>query len=51
MQGQGHDELHKWLLPFLDYVKEYNKADNTTEATRIYTAMKSSYDAVNTYFE
>lgn len=51
MKGQGHDELHKWLLPFLDYVKEYNKANSKTEATRIYTQMKMSYDAVNMYFE
>ncbi len=51
MKGQGHDELHKWLLPFLDSVKEYTKSKNTAEATRSYAQIKTSYNTVNRYFE
>jgi hypothetical protein len=51
MKGQGHDELHKWLLPFLDYVAAYNEVNTVAEATSIYNKMKASYDSVNIFFE
>jgi hypothetical protein len=51
MKGQGHDELHKWLLPFLDTVEAYNKATSAQEAQNTYNTIQASFSSVNNYFK
>lgn len=51
MEGKGHDELHKWLVPFIGKVEELNKAATKENASALYREIKSSYSLVNTYFE
>lgn len=51
MEGQAHDELHKWLLPYIDLVGELAEADNDEEAKAIYSKIQSSFKTFNTYFE
>ena len=51
MKGQGHDELHKWLLPFLDMVEAYNKATSAQEAQNTYNTIQASFSSVNNYFK
>ena len=34
MKGKAHDELHKWLLPYIDLVKELSEAKDETEAEK-----------------
>lgn len=51
MQGKAHDELHKWLLPYIDLVDELNKSKNTEEAQHIFNEIETSFKIVNTYFE
>ncbi len=51
MKGQGHDELHKWLLPYLEMVEEYNKADTKEEASLLFKRIKASFQAVNNHFK
>ena len=51
MQGKAHDELHKWLLPYIDLVDELNKSKNTKEAQDIFNEIESSFKVVDTYFE
>lgn len=36
MTGQAHDELHKWLLPFIDLVDEFSIAENQEMASGIF---------------
>ena len=47
MKGQAHDELHKWLLPYLDIVDEFSK-DKSVEQ---FTEIQKSFTTFNQYFE
>ncbi|MFT6923499.1 MAG: hypothetical protein ACJA1C_002514 [Crocinitomicaceae bacterium] len=51
MTGKAHDELHKWLLPYIDLVKELSTAENDTEAEQAYKEIQSSFETFNTYFK
>lgn len=51
MTGKGHDELHKWLLPFIDNVETLGKSTDVEEAKNVLNKLDSSYILVNTYFE
>jgi len=51
MVGKAHDELHKWLLPYIDMVDKLNKSKNSTEALRTFEEIKASYKTFNLYFE
>jgi hypothetical protein len=51
MEGKAHDELHKWLLPYIDLVDKLNKTKNIDEAISIYEEIKISYKTFNIYFE
>ena len=47
MTGQAHDELHKWLMPLIETVKDFSK-DKSTEH---FTAIQNSFTTFNQYFE
>ncbi len=51
MEGKAHDELHKWLLPYIDMVDKLNKSKNNDEALRTFEEIKASYKSFNIYFE
>ncbi len=51
MTGQAHDELHKWLLPFLDLATEFSEASNLEEAQGAYHKINESFKEFNIYFE
>lgn len=51
MTGQAHDELHKWLLPFLDLATEYSESTNENEAKETFHKITTSFNEFNTYFE
>jgi len=51
MKGQAHDELHKWLLPYIELVDNYSKADSKQAAARHFAKVKSSFEAYNKYFK
>jgi hypothetical protein len=51
MEGKAHDELHKWLLPYIDLVDKLNKSKNSDEALRTFEEIKASYKTFNIYFE
>jgi predicted RND superfamily exporter protein len=51
MEGQGHDELHKWLVPFLGYSEQFDVATDLAEQEKIYQDFKASFVEFNTYFE
>lgn len=51
MKGQGHDELHKWLEPFMQQVGELAKAGNAEQATEVLQELKDAAAGFHTYFE
>lgn len=51
MEGQAHDELHKWLVPFIGLSEEFDVATEKREQEKIYKAFKSAFEEFNTYFE
>lgn len=50
MKGKAHDELHKWLLPYIDLVDVLSKAKNKTEASKQFENIQSSFKTFNQYF-
>jgi len=51
MTGKAHDELHKWLLPYLDMVEAYNQTNNQEDADSIFLEIKNSFVNMNQFFE
>lgn len=47
MEGQAHDELHKWLLPYIDLVEAFA----TDKSVDNYTAIQNSFSTFNTFFK
>ena len=50
MTGKSHDELHKWLLPYIDLVKGLSEAKDETEAARQLENIQISLNTYNQYF-
>jgi len=51
MTGQSHDELHKWLYPFIESTKEFSEAKNTEQASASLTKLKQSLTEFHEFFE
>ena len=51
MEGQAHDELHKWLLPYIDLVNKFSKSKSEQESIEYFEKIKLSFVTFNTYFE
>ncbi len=51
MKGQAHDELHKWLVPFIDLSKDLKKSTDIAELTKIDGELKSEIVVFGDYFE
>ncbi len=51
MKGKAHDELHKWLLPYIDMVKELSEAKDETEASKQFESIQISLTTFNQYFQ
>ena len=51
MKGQSHDELHKWLMPFIDSNKAFSESKTEQEFATNLDKIKASLDTFNTYFE
>lgn len=50
MQGQSHDELHKWLHPHLDLTTHLEEAGNIEEAENIIDELVESYENFHLHF-
>lgn len=51
MTGKAHDELHKWLLPYIDMVGELDKAENEKIASAKFDQIVKSFIIFNEFFE
>ncbi len=50
MKGKAHDEMHKWLLPYIDLVNELSKTTIDSEAAGIVENLQESFITFNQYF-
>jgi len=50
MTGQAHDELHKWLVPFIGTVNEFNDKLNVKEQQLWFAEVQDAMKEFNTYF-
>lgn len=51
MEGQAHDELHKWLIPYMTMVEEFSEANQDDDTTEKIEELRSSFKTFNQYFE
>ncbi len=51
MDGESHDELHKWLHPHIELIKELGKSSNKEEGSRIYNQLNKSFATFHKFFE
>lgn len=49
MKGKAHDELHKWLIPFMELVEEYES--NERNQLEKFVEIKNALAEFNNYFE
>lgn len=50
MQGKSHDELHKWLHPHLELVKELSTTTDADKAKELVIRLEKSYQQYDKYF-
>lgn len=50
MTGQGHDELHKWLLPFIELVNDMLEAETEEEVAHVFENIQTSMITYNQHF-
>lgn len=51
MEGKAHDELHKWLVPYIELVDEFNNSKSVEEAEGQFKKIATAFVAFNIYFE
>lgn len=51
MKGKAHDELHKWLLPYIDLVNELSETEDQAEAAKQFENIQTSFTTFNQYFQ
>lgn len=51
MEGQAHDELHKWLLPFIDLSENFKNSKTLQEYATHFEEIKTTFIHFNTYFK
>ncbi len=51
MTGQAHDELHRWLMPFLGLSAEYVAAKDPAVQAEKYREIQRSLEVFNRYFK
>ena len=51
MEGQAHDELHKWLVPFIGDIKQLKESATEAAAKESMDDLKVSMVEFNQYFE
>ena len=51
MSGKAHDELHKWLVPYIDMVKDLSEEKSEAEAAKKFENIQTSFITFNKYFE
>ncbi len=50
MEGKAHDELHKWLLPYIELVNELSAIKDDLKAAEQFQKIHHSFTTFNQYF-
>ena len=50
MDGESHDELHKWLHPHLEITKKLAAETNPEKSKELVAELKTSYQVYHEYF-
>ncbi len=51
MEGKAHDELHKWLLPYIDLVNDLAESKDKNESAKYFKNIQISFTTFNQYFQ
>ena len=51
MKGQAHDELHKWLVPYIELVDVLSENQDSTDAVSHFQNIEKSFLLFNQYFQ
>lgn len=51
MQGKAHDELHKWLVPFIDLVGEFSEIKSIEDGKKYFSTVEKEFNRFDVYFE
>jgi hypothetical protein len=51
MKGKSHDELHKWLYPHIELIKQLKEAENEEAAKKIIDQIDASFQTYATHFQ
>jgi hypothetical protein len=51
MEGKAHDELHKWLLPYIDLVNDLSGSKDEAEASKQFSQLENSFLTFNQFFQ
>lgn len=51
MEGQAHDELHKWLLPFIELSEHFSASVTEQDAEKYLGEIRTSVYNFHRYFE
>jgi len=51
MKGESHEELHKWLHPHLDLVKDLSSAEKPEEGKALVKELQESFETYHQYFQ
>ena len=51
MKGKSHDELHKWLHPYMALVDNLENAGNEKDANEVLLKIEQSFKTFNQYFQ
>jgi hypothetical protein len=50
MKGKSHDELHKWLVPYMNLVEELSEARGDKSAEKTFLQIQEAFAVFNQYF-
>ena len=51
MDGKSHEELHKWLHPYMGMVEELSDASDESKANEVVLKIEQSFKIFNQYFQ
>jgi hypothetical protein len=51
MTGKSHDELHKWLHPYMGMINDLSKVKTEEEGSQMLNKIKDSFEMFNQHFE
>jgi hypothetical protein len=51
MTGRSHEELHKWLHPFMELSEQFGNSESVASAAQHYETIKKQMEVFHQYFE